>query len=428
MVQRFKEHMASLLGVTEKHRFLLGVSGGVDSVVLAHLMHDLNANYGIAHVNYNLRGADSDADEQLVRDLAASCGVDCFVKHAPIDINSSGIQEKARDLRYNWFLEVLKNNDYDVILTAHHADDQLETFLMSLTRGSGLRGLGGMQDKKGVLVRPLLPFNKNEILSYAKKQKLNWREDVSNNSTKYLRNAIRHKVIPSFTGLSTDAAANTLSSMQYLRDAFEAIQSQLEKIKTAWKQDGESFTIPLSSIEEFNPQSFWLHHLFAPYGLDFKEVKKLLETHSGKKCASNKYVLTRQRNNLVLAPISTIVEASQDYYLVPEEGILTPIKLKVSSNEVTYPLTANHAVLNKEKLDFPLILRRWKKGDVFYPTGMIGKKKIAKFFKDEKMSALDKEKQWLLCSGDDIVWVVGKRINRKFDAVADTTTLQIQLV
>ena len=216
--------------------------------------------------------------------------------------------------------------------------------------------------------------------------------------------------------------------MQYLRDVFEAIQSQLEKIKATWKQDGESFTIPLSSIEEFNPQSFWLHHLFAPYGLDFKEVKKLLETHSGKKCTSNKYVLTRQRNNLVLAPISTIVEASQDYYLVPEEGILTPIRLEVSSNVVTYPLTANHAVLNKEKLDFPLILRRWKKGDVFYPTGMIGKKKVAKFFKDKKMSTLDKEKQWLLCSGDDIVWVVGKRINRKFKAVADTTTLQIQLV
>jgi tRNA(Ile)-lysidine synthase len=428
MVQKFKEHMASLLGVTEKHRFLLGVSGGVDSVVLAHLMHDLNANYGIAHVNYNLRGAHSDADEQLVRNLAASHGVDCFVKNAPIDINSSGIQEKARDLRYNWFLEVLKRNDYDVILTAHHADDQLETFLMRLTRGSGLRGLGGMQDKKGVLIRPLLAFNKNEILSYAKKQKLNWREDLSNSSTKYLRNAIRHKVIPTFTGLATDAVANSLSSMQYLRDAFEAIESQLDKIKATWKQDGESLTIPLSSIEEFNPQSFWLHHLFEPYGFNFKEVKKLLETHSGKKCTSKKYVLTRQRNELVLAPISTIMKASEDYYLVPEEGILNPIKLEISSNVVTHPLTANHAVLNKEKLDFPLILRRWKKGDAFYPTGMIGKKKVAKFFKDEKMSTLDKEKQWLLCSGDDIVWVVGKRINRKFEAAANTTTLHIQLV
>ena len=126
MVHRFKEHMASLLGVTEKHRFLLGVSGGVDSVVLAHLMHDLNANYGIAHVNYNLRGADSDADEQLVRDLAATCGVDCFVKHAPIDINSSGIQEKARDLRYNWFLEVLKNNDSETGCTIHFVTEELD--------------------------------------------------------------------------------------------------------------------------------------------------------------------------------------------------------------------------------------------------------------------------------------------------------------
>ena len=137
--------------------------------------------------------------------------------------------------------------------------------------------------------------------------------------------------------------------------------------------------------------------------------------------------MTRQRNELVLAPRSTITETPQDYYLVPEEGILNPIKLEISSNVVTHPLTANHALLNKEKLDFPLILRRWKKGDIFYPTGMIGKKKVAKFFKDEKMSTLDKEKQWLLCSGGDIVWVVGKRINRKFEAVANTTMLHIQL-
>lgn len=428
MEQRFKDHIISLLGTPKKHRFLLGVSGGVDSVVLAHLLHTLQIDFGIAHVNYGLRGADSDADEQLVRDLATSLGVACHVTQGPIDPAASGIQEKARDLRYNWLKEVLESNTYDTIMTAHHADDQLETLFMRLTRGSGIEGLGGIQDKKGFLVRPLLPFRKDEILAYANEQKLNWREDVSNSSTKYLRNAIRHKVLPSFLELSPQAAANTLTSMQHLRDAFAGMQSQLENIKTDWKQLGEVLKIPFSSIDVLHPKSFWLHHLFAPYGFDVKEVKKLLDTHAGKKCNAEKYVLTRERDHLILTPTAATPLIEQDYYLVPEAGIETPIKLKISTDVATPKPTAKCAVLDKNKLDFPLILRRWKTGDVFYPTDMIGKKKVAKFFKDEKMSALDKKKQWLLCSGDDIVWVVGKRINRKFVAVANTTTLQIQLV
>lgn len=428
MEQRFKDHIVSLFNTPKKHRFLLGVSGGVDSVVLAHLLHTLEIDFGIAHVNYGLRGADSDADEQLVRDLAASLGVACHVTQAPIDPTASGIQEKARDLRYNWFKEVLESNAYDTILTAHHADDQLETLFMRLTRGSGLEGLGGIQDKKGLLVRPLLPFRKDEILAFAKEQNLHWREDVSNSATKYLRNAIRHKVLPSFMELSPDAAANTLTSMQHLRDAFEGIQSQLQNIKTDWKQQREALKIPLSSIDALHPKSFWLHHLFAPYGFDVKEVEKLLDTHAGKKCTGEKYVLTKERDHLILTPKTASPAIEQAYFLVPEEGIETPINLKISSDVIVAKPTAKCAVLDREKLDFPLILRRWKTGDVFYPTGMAGKKKVAKFFKDEKMSALDKKQQWLLCSGDDIVWVVGKRINRKFVAVANTTTLQIQLV
>ena len=428
MVQRFSDHIVSLLGTPKKHRLLLGVSGGVDSVVLAHLLHTLQIDFGIAHVNYGLRGADSDADEQLVRDLAASLDVACHVTQSPIDPAASGIQEKARDLRYSWFMEVLESNTYDIILTAHHADDQLETLFMRLTRASGLEGLGGIHDKKGALVRPLLPFRKDEILAFAKEQKLQWREDFSNSSTQYLRNAIRHKVLPSFMELSTDAAANTLTSMQHLRDAYEGIQLQLQNITSDWKQQGEALKIPFSSIDALHPKSFWLHHLFAPYGFDVKEVEKLLVTHAGKKCTGEKYILTRERLHLILTPTAVTAATEQDYFLVPEEGLETPIKLKISADVVASKPTSKCALIDKKKLDFPLILRRWRSGDVFYPSGMTGKKKVAKFFKDEKMSTLEKKQQWLLCSGDDIVWVVGKRINRKFEAVANTTTLQIQLV
>ena len=364
----------------------------------------------------------------MVCDLADSLAVACHITQAPIAPDASGVQARARDLRYHWFREVLESNNYDTILTAHHADDQLETFFMRLIRGSGLEGLGGIQDKNDILVRPLLPFHKAEILAYAKEQKLNWREDVSNSSTKYLRNAIRHNVLPSFKELSPDAAANTLSSMQHLRDASEGIASQLQNIKAAWSRQGETFIIPLTSIGTLTPKSFWLHHLLAPYGFDVKEVEKLLKTHAGKKCTCDKYVLIRERDHLILAPISLTVTTEQDYFLVPEKGIEVPIKLNISTDVGAHKPTTNCAVLDKNKLDFPLILRRWKTGDFFYPTGMTGKKKVAKFFKDEKMSVRDKNQQWLLCSGDDIVWVVGKRINRKFEASANTNTLQIKLV
>lgn len=425
MKQRFKTHLKSLLGETSP-KLLVAVSGGVDSVVLVHLLQTCGYTIGIAHMNYKLRGTDSDLDEDFVAALADERNVPLHVAVSPIAPKAAGIQEKARELRYTWFLELKEKHQYDAVLTAHHADDQLETLFMRLSRGSGVDGLGGIRAKNGFLIRPLLPFFKEELIAYAKENSLSWREDASNQSTKYLRNAIRHKVLPEFLALTPQTGVNTLTAMQHLQDAAQAIDIQVENIKSQWEQQDEFFRIPLASVLNLNPLDFWLHQLFSSYGFDVLEIQKLLNTHSGKKCESATHQLLREREYLILSSPNE-ENAIEEHFLVPKEGIEHPIRLDITDG-ATHKNAANCAHLDAEKLSFPLVLRRWEDGDFFYPTGMKGKKKLSKFFKDEKMSSENKKNQWVLCNKNDVIWVVGKRIDRRFASNEKSTSLQIKII
>ena len=428
MEQKFKQHIESILDFTSNPKLLLAVSGGVDSVVLAHLLSKCGYPFDMAHVNYKLRGADSDLDESLVTETAKTLRVNLHTAIKPIKPGASGIQEKARNLRYAWFEELVAEHQYDAVLTAHHADDQLETLFMRLSRGSGVEGLSGIRAKNGFLIRPLLPFFKDELVVYAKTNTLKWREDVSNNSTKYLRNAIRHDVMPDYLRLSPQTAANTLTSVQHLQDAFDAISIHVNVIKKAWENALDGITIPLTSIEDLQPKRFWLHQLFSTYGFDAVEVEKLLDAHAGKKCVSATHELLRERDHLVLSLQSNSVDDKDEVYLVPENGIEFPVKLEFSTPTADTKPTANSVLVNASKLTFPLILRRWNKGDLFYPTGMKGKKKLSKFFKDEKMSAAEKNNQWLLCDENNVIWIIGKRLDRRYLADGLSNTLQIKIV
>ena len=428
MEQKFKQHIESILDFTSNPKLLLAVSGGVDSVVLAHLLSKCGYTFDMAHVNYKLRGADSDLDESLVSETAKILRVNLHTAIKPIKPDASGIQEKARNLRYAWFEELVSEHQYDAVLTAHHADDQLETLFMRLSRGSGVEGLSGIRAKNDFLIRPLLPFFKEELVVYAKTNTLKWREDVSNNSTKYLRNNIRHNVMPSFLALSSQTAANTLESVQHLQETFDAISAQVNEIKKAWENAPDGIRIPLISIQDLQPKRFWLHHLFALYGFDAVEVEKLLTKHAGKKCVSATHELLRERDHLVLSVQSNLNDATDEVYMVPENGIEFPVKLEFSTPNAGSKTTANCVLVNASKLTFPLVLRRWNTGDLFYPTGMKGKKKLSKFFKDEKMSAAEKKNQWLLCNEKNVIWVIGKRLDRRYLADDLSNTLQIEIV
>ena len=428
MEQKFKQHIESLLNFASNPKLLVAVSGGVDSVVLAQLLSKCGYDFDMAHVNYKLRGADSDLDESLVSDLAIALHVNLHKAIKPIKPDASGIQEKARNLRYAWFEELVAEHQYDAVLTAHHADDQLETLFMRLSRGSGVEGLSGIRAKNGFLIRPLLPFFKEELVVYANVKTLQWREDVSNNSTKYLRNAIRHDVMPSFLGLSSQTAANTLKSVQYLQEAFDAISSQANWIKKGWENAPDGIIIPLNSIEGLQPKRFWLHHLFTIYGFDAVEVDKLLDAHAGKKCTSATHELLRERDHLVLSSQSNLKDDTDKVYFVSENGIEFPVKLEFSIPTTATKTTENCVLLNASKLTFPLVLRRWNEGDMLYPTGMEGKKKLSKFFKDEKMSAVAKKNQWLLCDENNVIWVIGKRLDRRYAAHNSSNILQIKII
>jgi len=428
MEQRFRDHIASLLDVASSPKILVAVSGGVDSVVLAHLLSKCGYDFEVAHVNYKLRGSDSDLDEKLVSELAASLQVPFHIDTRPIDLNDSGIQEKARDLRYAWFKELVTMHNYDAVLTAHHAYDQLETLFMRLSRGSGVEGLGGILAKNGFLTRPLLPFFKEEIIAYAKANDLTWREDVSNSSKKYLRNAIRHDVMPAFLNLSPQTATNTLMSMQHLQDAFKAIDIQINTIKQQWKRKKDGVIIPLAIVQHLRPRGFWLHHLFSSFGFDAVEVEKLLATHSGKKCVSATHELLRERDHLVLSTTTVTHDSLDKHYLVSESGLEYPVKIQIYTSTKNAKSSENSILVDGSKLSFPLVLRRWNEGDFFYPTGMKGKKKLSKFFKDEKMTAVEKKNQWVLCHKNDVIWIVGKRLDRRFVSDDFSESLQIKIV
>ena len=425
MEQRFRTNIKSLLDLANP-KMLVAVSGGLDSVVLTHLLRRCGFEFSIAHMNYKLRGTNSDLDATFVSELATELGAPFHSIVSPLDAKASGIQEKARDLRYAWFSTLREKHKFDVVLTAHHANDQLETLFMRLSRGSGIDGLGGIRPENGFLIRPLLPFFKAELMAYAKKHNLIWREDASNATTKYLRNAIRHKVIPAFSVLSPETAANTLRAMHHMRETSEAIAVQTASIKTQWQQANETTVIPLTTIVDLNPQEFWLFQLFSPYGFDVNEIQKLLKSHSGKKCESATHQLILEREHLALSSLSEKSEVKEQY-LVPKAGIASPIRLQISIDACIQKAT-NVALFDEEKLSFPLILRRWNEGDFFYPTGMKGKKKLSKFFKDEKMSAQEKKNQWVLCNKNDVIWVIDRRVDRRFASNDQSHSLQIKLV
>ena len=316
----------------------------------------------------------------------------------------------ARTLRYEWFEALVQTEHHDWVLTAHHADDNIETLLMNITRGTGIEGLAAIPEQNGKILRPLLPYYKSEIVDYAKTHGIEWREDRSNQSDDYTRNIIRHHLIPQLTKLHPKALENTSKTIELTKEAVSVVHQQTETLRNDLFQIREDVThIPIKSLKTLQPLSFWIHQLFSIYGFDQGEVIKLLDAQKGKFIFSKHYTLEVGRGDLLL--YKTVNRNMNDEFEVFEDGLNDPVKIRFSKEQIN---GENHLSLDASTISFPLKLRKWKKGDCFFPTGMTGAKKVAKFFKDEKYTANEKEAQWLLCSGNDIVWIVGKRLDRRF--------------
>ncbi len=440
MISKLQIHLTKNYPFLKDKKLLIAVSGGIDSITLVHLLHQLQYNIAIAHCNFQLRGKESDADELFVKDFAAKLDIPfyviCFETKKLADEKGISIQMVARELRYDWFEELLEKYKYDYLLTAHHLDDMLETFLINLTRGTGLDGLVGIPDLNDRIVRPLLIFQREEISNYVKEMKLEWREDESNLALKYHRNKIRHQVIPVLKEMNPSLLNSFQNTLKHLKNSQELLHHHINDIKddliiTELHDTNENVILRIL-IEKLNRLPYPRHYLFEilkNYGFtEWDAVCNLANTQSGKLVLSKTHRLIKDREYLLLTTNPTIqheiLEKSLFEIAEKTKFITNPIKLSFQEYPTTRLKlksdTENTILIDKDLLKFPLILRKWEKGDYFCPFGMEGTKRLSKFFKDEKFSLPQKENTWLLCSENKIVWIVGKRLDNRFRVTSKT--------
>ncbi|MDA9343464.1 tRNA lysidine(34) synthetase TilS [Algibacter sp.] len=435
MLNHLKTHIENRLGFLNQSKLLIAISGGLDSVVLTHLCHKLGFHIALAHCNFNLRGNESDADEDFVLQLAENLELEVFVERFDTELyakeNKCSIQMAARELRYTWFAELAEQLKFDYILTAHHADDNLETFIINFTRGTGLEGLKGIPEVNDKFVRPLLSFSSKDIETYAQVNNMKWRDDSSNKSVKYLRNKLRHEVIPILKEINPSLLQSFKSTLSNLNDTADIIEESTNAVlKRAIETiDENHVAFKILEFKNVNNPKAYLFEIFKDYGFtEWNDVVNLLDAETGKQVFSNTHRLIKNRNQLLLSKIQ--LNDNQEI-LITEDDDKKQTGLGIlffNETDAVLEPSLNCIYVDKALLKFPLTLRNIKEGDVFYPLGMSGKKKVGKYFKDERLSLLDKENTWLLCSGDHIIWVVNRRADNRFRVTENTKRiLKIEL-
>jgi tRNA(Ile)-lysidine synthase len=443
LLQRFKDFIRQQDLFHQKDKLILAVSGGVDSVVLCELCKQAGYDFTIAHCNFQLRGKESERDEEFVRELGKKYKVEVlmetFETEKYAEENKKGIQEAARDLRYEWFFSLVGNRQYAMgkekqemenathhsrftihILTAHHADDNIETVMMNFFRGTGLHGLEGIPLAHQYIRRPLLPFWKEELIQFAKENKLEFVEDSSNQSVKYTRNLFRNEVIPLISKVYPQVKTNLQDNINRFSEIQKLYQISVKEIKKKLcKVKNDEVHIPVKQLMSYHNRALIFEiisdHRFTEKQVD--EVIKLAEAETGKfiQSPSGPHRIIKFRNWFIIsndqsvdAEIIIIEEGTEEVKI--ENGKL---KMEIIAN-CQLPTANSVACLDADEITFPLIFRKWKQGDYFYPLGMKKKKKLARFFIDQKLSKTEREKTWVIEMNKKIVWVLGMRIDDRF--------------
>jgi len=427
MLQQFRQFISDNRLFSGKDKILAAVSGGMDSVALCSLFRQAGINFGIAHCNFLLRGSESDADEEFVRQLASEYGVNFYTRSFETSeyarAKGISIQMAARDLRYAWFDELIKTEGYSSVATAHHLDDQSETFFINLLRGSGLSGIHGILPKQGNIVRPMLFATREEIDDFVRDNRLPYREDSSNKSRKYLRNRLRHELMPVLMNIDPAFSHKLNQTMLHIRGIEDILNQKVNEVSeriVIKKQD--QFQVEISKIKELNPFETWTYLILQPFGFSaavVNEVVEAMEGISGKMFFSQTHRLVKDREILIIEPLANLNPAQLQYFIGEDTPEITrPFPMEFSSMPVAETLEMLHnpafACLDAGKLKYPLTLRLWQKGDRFIPFGMKGWKKVSDFLTDLKLPVPEKEKTWLMLSAGDVVWIVGKRIDDRF--------------
>ena len=429
-IRRKIQSCKSLAGVK---RVLVAVSGGPDSVVLLDALHREGFFVVIAHCNFHLRGEDSDLDAEFVKGLANKyqapyCQIN-FDTEREAKERGVSIEMAARDLRYEWFERMAEEWQCERIAVAHNANDAVETFFLNLTRGSGLQGLSGMAELRGKIVRPLLNVSRKQIMDYIAEYELQYRIDATNLETIYTRNKIRHNVIPQLEEINPSFLDTMADNMRFIASAQSIVENYAaEAYKSVVTIENERIVFDLKKLEEYQGVDTLLFIWLSKYGFSSDVVMQLyrsLDDISGKQfySATHRIVIGRGELECTMHNAQCTIHNSQFTIGKTQFSIEEPIKLEIKEiDRANFEVikSANVACLDADKLQYPLKLRRWQQGDWFIPFGMKGRKKLSDFFVDKKFTMNDKEQLWLLTSGDDIVWVVGHRVDARY-AVTDRT-------
>lgn len=440
LAERYLEFIkACTLWQPEDH-LLLAVSGGIDSVVLAHLTKDAGFAFSIVHCNFHLRGEESERDERFVQALARKMDVDYYLENFATQHyareNKLSVQEAARDLRYHWFREILsgkvnpvtgiKQSNPGYILTAHNMDDNVETVMMNFCKGTGLRGLKGMAVKKDRLIRPLLFAAREDILAYAKEKNIEWVEDSSNAEEKYTRNYFRHTVIPAIEKIYPQLKQQVRDNILRLNETAELYESALsiykKKLLVIKEQEVH---IPILRLKTLPAVQTLLYEIIKHYGFNHNqaaEVLRLCDAANASYIQSPSHRIIKNRKWLLITPLQAV---KSSVYLIDKPGGRVDLENRqltvkeADRSQVNFG-SEQQVYLSADHIHFPLIIRKWKQGDYFYPLGMPKKKKLARFFIDSKLSATEKENAWVVESDKKIVWVAGYRIDNRFRILPST--------
>ena len=439
MTEAFSSYINKHTLFSKKSKLLLAISGGKDSMALCRLLKDAGYTYSIAHCNFNLRGKEADADETFVENYCKKHTVNCFIKkfNTTIYAKNKGIsiQMAARELRYSWFNELLKEHSFNYLLTAHHANDNIETFFINLLRGSGINGLKAILPKTDKVIRPLLFATRNEIDAYIKTNKISFREDSSNKQDKYLRNYLRLHIIPAFKKLNPSFEQTLINEIDILQQTNLILTKEVARQKKRLiTKAGDSFKIAINKLTKTTAAKLIVFELLKDFGFNSSQANDVydaLQAQAGKVFTSHTHTLIKDRDFLLIKQITSIKHQVSNSIKQGETETNQPIKLKISyikGNINSIPVkifTATKAFIDADKITFPLTINKWQTGDKFKPLGMKGFKKVSDFFTSEKASLFDKQNQWIIRSQNDIVWLVGKRIDDRFKVTASTKNICI---
>lgn len=433
MIETFKSYLEAL-GINHSDRILIAVSGGIDSVTMADLFSKTPLQCGIAHCNFQLRGAESDQDAQFVAQLAQT--YDYPLYHISFNTatyaqqNHISIQMAARKLRYEWLEQIRNNDQFDYIAIGHNSDDAVETSLINMMRGTGIRGLTGIKAKDNKIIRPLLFASREAIRSYCEQEQVTYREDSSNQTLKYARNKIRHQLIPLFEELNPRFKQTMLENIERLSEARQIVESSIQQVKAEVVRHNQNiYAVHIPKLRQYTPVHLYLYEILKEFGFNQDQINTIgnnLTGEPGKQFFSSQYRLVKDRDELLITPL---YEKQPSVFYIDETThfIQEPIPLAFNRfdrpSQLAIPNDPSIAWIDRDQIQFPLIIKKQEKGDKFIPLGVHYFQKISDYMTDHKFSLIDKEQTWLLCNEGQIVWIIGHRLDERYKVTEQTSSI-----